>query len=50
MHSNVFVSVFDMRLEFTRAPVVASAAEFQEIIRKSVVAGLSEGLALHGAS
>ena len=27
--SNVFVSVFDMRLEFTRAPLVASAAENQ---------------------
>ena len=29
-HSSVFVNVFDLRLEFTRAPVVASAAEFQK--------------------
>ena len=32
MHSNVFVSVFDLRLEFARAPVVASAAENEKII------------------
>ena len=30
MHSNVFVGVFDLRLEFTRPPVVASAAENQK--------------------
>ena len=34
IHSNVFLSVFGMRLEFTRAPAMTSAAEFQEIIRK----------------
>ena len=28
--SNVFVSVFDMRLEFTRAPAMTSATEFQK--------------------
>ena len=31
-HSSVFVDVFDLRLEFTRAPVVASAAENRKII------------------
>ena len=34
MRPSVFVSVFDMCLEFTRAPVMTSAAEFQETIRK----------------
>ena len=49
MHSNVFVCVFGMRLEFSHAPMT-SAAEFQKIIGKPVVAGLSEDSALHGAS
>ena len=43
MHSNVFVGVFDLRLEFTRPPVVASAAENQKYLAITVVADLIQG-------
>ena len=43
MHSNVFVGVFDLRLEFTRPPVVTSFAEKQKYLEMSVAADLIQG-------
>ena len=42
----MFVGVFDLRLEFTRPPVVASAAENQKYLGITVIADLIQGSAL----
>ena len=46
MHSRVFVSVFGVLLEFTHAPVVASAAENQESLEILVLADVIRGTTL----